>query len=87
MVSLAGCFTTIPQIRTKSETEIAVAAIKSEWLKPCTAPVESEPSNTVGGLLQDYLETAEAFAICMKRHNDFVGYIKPVIVKELSSPK
>ena len=79
---LVGCGHDKPLIRTKSETEIAVAAIKSEWLKTCSPPVEDETGNQIGALLKDYVDTAEALAICIKRHNDFVGYIKPIVEKE-----
>lgn len=79
---LAGCGHSKPLLRTKSETEIAVSAIKAEWLKLCEAPAGGDPENQVGALLQDYADVAEALAICIKRHNDLVGYLKPVIKKE-----
>jgi hypothetical protein len=86
-MAIAGCATNEPaKIRTKSETEIAVAAIKLEWLKSCEHQAVSTPDNQVGVLLQDYVDTAEAFAICMKRHNDFVGFIRPIVEKERAKP-
>lgn len=82
MAALAGCGHTAPHIRMKSETEIAVSAIKLEWLKGCEVPAAAPLANSVGALLQDYVDTAEALAICTRRHNDFVGYIKPLVAKE-----
>lgn len=79
---LAGCGFDSPLIRTKSETELAVSAIKSDWLMLCVDKEKVVPQNQVGALLQDYVDMAEVLAICMKRHNDFVGYIKPIVEKE-----
>lgn len=83
ITALVGCPATMqPQVHTKSETELAVSAIKMEWLTDCEF-VPAEPlGNQIGGLLQDYVDTAEALAVCMKRHNDFSGYMRPILKKE-----
>lgn len=82
-MSLAGCVTPAKdKVRTKSETEIAVSAIRAEWLTDCVFEQTPEQENQVGGLLQDYVDMAEALALCMKRHNDFVGYMRPIVQKE-----
>lgn len=71
----------------KSETEIAVAAIKAEWLKPCEGLLTPTPENAVGNLLQDYADMAAALAECRARQNDLVEYLSPVVKKERESPR
>jgi hypothetical protein len=80
---LTGCFgTTSPvKIRIKSETELAVAAIKTEWLIRCKF-LASAPPNEVGALLQDYADMATAFAECQQRQNSFIEYMEPIVKKE-----
>lgn len=83
IVILVGCAATVqPQVQTKSETELAVSAIKLEWLTDCEFTPVDPLGNQIGALLQDYVDTAEALAICMKRHNDFSGYMRPILKKE-----
>lgn len=83
IVLLTGCATAVqPKVQTKSETELAVSAIKMEWLTDCEFVPADPLGNQIGGLLQDYVDTAEALAICMKRHNDFSGYMRPILKKE-----
>jgi hypothetical protein len=71
------------QIRVKSETELAVAAIDREWLKRCEYLRGPMPENEVGALLQEHAAvTLPALAECMKRHNSLVEYLIPVVEKE-----
>ena len=82
---VAGCSTTPVKvhsdIKLRSETELAIQAIKEEWLKPCLG-VGQPQENSIAGLLQDYTDAAAGFAICMRRHNSFVDYLTPVVAKE-----
>ena len=57
---LGGCNTTTVRtdVKFKSETEIAVAAIKNEWLTLCEGPQGAMPENGIGSLLQDYSDVA-----------------------------
>lgn len=83
--ALAGCGHNPPaQLRTKSETELAVSAIKMEWLAPCAGVNTPLTENTIGALLQDYVDVTAKFAICMQRHNDFVQYMAPIVANERS---
>lgn len=81
---LSGCATlqTSDSIRTKSETELAVSAIRSEWMTHCEGVAGDMPVNETGGLLQDYADVAAAFAVCRERHNSLVEHLKPIVQKE-----
>ena len=84
ILSLTGCFGTFGKaaVKTKSETEIAVAEIKAEWLKRCEGLAGTMPENQTGNLLQDYADMASAFAQCIERHKALADYIEPVMKKE-----
>lgn len=85
-LTLSGCAWLCPapesKVKTKSETELAVEAIRAEWLKPCEGMAAGAPDNNVGALLQDGTDAMSFLAICMKRHNAFVDYMAPIIAKE-----
>lgn len=80
----AGGCTTPPQtgVKFKSETEIAVGAIRNDWLALCEGPQGSMPENGVGLLLQDYADLAAAFAVCKERNKSLVMYLRPIVKKE-----
>lgn len=84
--ALSGCFASFRQppavVVTKSETEIAVEAIKDEWLVACPGVTGPMPTNTTGNLLQDYNNVAAAGGECMARHNNLVDYLRPFVAKE-----
>lgn len=79
---LSGCMHTDKLIRTKSETELAVAAVNTEWLKPCEGLAGDTPDNEVGNLLQDYADLAAAYAACDARHKSLSDYLGPIVKKE-----
>ena len=81
---LAGCSTTSVKtnVKFKSETEIAVAAIKNEWLTLCEGPQGAVPENSTGALLQDYSDVAAAFAVCKERNKALIMYLRPIVKKE-----
>lgn len=81
---LASCSTTSVKtgVEFKSETEIAVAAIKNEWLTLCEGPQGPVPENGVGALLQDYTDIAAAFAVCKERNKSLIMYLRPIVKKE-----
>jgi len=82
---VTGCATVPPVARFKSETELAVAATKTEWLKRCEIPgslAGGMPDNNVGSLLQDYADMTSAFAECRLRYNSLIDYIEPIVKKE-----
>lgn len=84
---LSGCFETFKTgIKTKSETEIAVALVKDEWLIACKGLAGPMPENEVGALLQDNTDLAAALADCIARQNSFVDYMKPIVKKERGNP-
>lgn len=80
-IALVGCGHDGPLIATQSETDIAISQIKDEWLTKC-AGLGPEKDNNIGNLLQEYGELAALLAVCMKRHNDFVDYLAPVVAKQ-----
>jgi hypothetical protein len=82
VVAMTGCGSTPPQINTKTETEIAVANVKSEWLKACEGVMTPMPGNEIGLLLQDHAGISALLAECIARHNDFADYMRPVVEKE-----
>lgn len=67
---------------TKSESELALEQVKAEWLVKCRGLESPMPENDIGKLLADYNDLAGVSATCMERHNSFVDYIGPVILKE-----
>ncbi len=89
VVFFTGCATlqTSDAVRTKSETELAVAAVKKEWLIPCEGLAAVVPTNDIGTLLQDYADMATAFATCQKLHKSFVDYMAPIVQKERIGPQ
>lgn len=79
---MAGCETApVTGIKTQTEVEIAVAAVKDEWLKECEGLPALTPGNEVGNLLEEYTDVAGLLATCIARHNDSVRYIKPIVQK------
>ena len=84
LLTCGGCATKVltpDAIRVKTETEVAIAAIQAEWLQKCTLE-KAAISNSVGALLQDYVDLAEQFAVCSARHNELVMYLSPVVRRE-----
>jgi hypothetical protein len=83
---LAGCTTPVPQVSTKTETEIAVSEIPVEWLQGCDAVSADIPKNEVGTLLLDYTELAEAYAASCRRYKSLSDYLREVVKKERVLP-
>lgn len=79
-VMMSACETAPPRVVTKTETEIAVAAVKDEWLKECEGLV-GVPSNSIENLLVDYTDLSSVAAICFARQRDFVQYMAPIVKK------
>jgi len=75
-----------PEIKFKSETEVAVANIKMDWLKRCEGLPAAMPANEVGSLLQDYADMAKALAECIQRHTTLADYLEIVVQKERATP-
>lgn len=84
-LALSGCASsklTPASVKTRTETELAIAAVKSEWLKRCDMPSAGVPENNIGALLQDYLDVASALAECSQRLSSFIEYMEPIVKKE-----
>lgn len=81
-----GCSTTVPTVKTKSETEIAVSEIPADWLLGCDKISDSAPDNEVGELLLDYTELAKAYATSCTRYKNLSDYLKEVVKKERVLP-
>lgn len=82
LVGCTGPVRKVPALLVSSETEIAVQAIKAEWLKLCDEVVGPPPENEIGNLLLDYNALAGVAAPCRVRHNSLVEYLAPVVAKE-----
>lgn len=84
IIALSGCGSRpkVAQIPVKSETELAVENVKSEWLIKCEGVQGPAPQNNVGNLLEDYNRVVTALALCMARQHETVDYLEPVVKKE-----
>ncbi len=87
--TLSGCAATTPNpgVKVKSELEIAIEAVKDEWLRPCADLPDAPTVNSIGNLLEDASASLVIAAECAARHNSFVDYIAPVVNRQKKIPK
>lgn len=92
LMLLSSCGTKVsiqqPAVKTQTATELAVAAIRDDWLKKCEGlPPGPPPENNVGGLLEDYNQVAAVAATCMALQHSLVDYLAPLVAKEKGKTK
>lgn len=81
---LVGCETApkkVPNLVTKSDTELAIEALSEEWLRECEG-LSGEPDDSVGALLQDGTTAMSLLGQCVARHNGLVRYLRPIVAAE-----